>query len=104
MRIDMMRALRFMSLLGLIAGGALVLTAAPASAELTGCPTKVLDETSYRVYCQGSPPTAFRAVVICTDNTTRYGRWEFAGSSVHSTARCPTNQFVVQASIQFAGV
>lgn len=43
----------------------------------------------------------FRIAITCTTGIIRYGSWEGAGGGITSSARCPTNTFLIDYSADF---
>jgi hypothetical protein len=73
---------------GLTAAGVLV-TASPAAATIGTCTITPVGARSVSVYCQGTPPTTFKALIICDGSFPKYGPLRNAGGGVASVASCP---------------
>jgi len=43
----------------------------------------------------------FRIAITCTTGIIRYGSWEAAGGGITSSARCPTNTFLIDYNADF---
>jgi len=80
--------------------GASPVAATPAYATVGSCTIQALSDSSSRAKCDGTPPSAYRAFIVCMGGTTRYGGWFFAGSGSWSYATCPVNQFWIDFGVQ----
>jgi hypothetical protein len=98
----MNRVFRVVAVASVVMATSTVLIATPAEADLGSC-NGTLGDNYFDAYCSGSQPTAYRAVVNCTDGHAHYGSWEWAGG-LRSKAWCSTNTFAVSGSYQFSGV
>jgi hypothetical protein len=101
----MKHLIRLTALTVVAVGATLSLGVAPVQAASPN--TLIHCETSngdfwFSGYCEGTQPSAFRAVIHCTDDRNYYGQWEYAGGSFNSTAYCPVNRFYSSGKLEFA--
>jgi|1185.fasta_scaffold1020773_2 hypothetical protein len=81
---------RAATVLTLVTGGTVAGLATSATAA--DCEARGDVESYFSVRCNGSPPTAYQALIFCTSNQISYGTWYFVGSGSWPTARCPKSK------------